>query len=113
MIYPLPFRVLWTAPSLGPPGLRSGRALSRGGPTRAAVGVSARLGRDRSCNPIGAVKRPVFSFSLSRFFVRSEDRFFAPTIRRCGTCAEAGSRLVAASGHPKGLALMAPSKVQR
>ena len=43
------------------------------------------------------LKQPAFTFPISRFFVRSRDRFFAPTICRSGTCAEAASRLVAAT----------------
>jgi hypothetical protein len=94
--------------------LGSGHALSRGRPRDGpAGGVSAHLGDGRFCNPIGAVKRHLFTFFFVLFLCSAEEAVSSsqPT-RALELCAQAASRLVASGGHPKGLALMLPSTVR-
>ena len=72
----------WAAPSPCGLGSRSGRRQPLAGDRSRRArkgGGSAHSGGDRFCNPIGAVKRHVFTFFLVMFLCSARrSRFFAP-----------------------------------
>jgi hypothetical protein len=47
-------------------------------PPQQEAGVSTDPGDGRFCNPIGAVKRHLFTFVFVAFLCSAEERFFAP-----------------------------------
>lgn len=70
-------------------------------------------GFDPFCNPIGAVKRHLFTFFFVLFLCSAEEAVSSsPPTHALELCAQAASRLVAFGGHPKSLASMLPSTVR-